>query len=414
VSNNNNSPKKKKNRSITCLVLVLLLLIGLGAALLVFWYSPLLGRSMQVLNSQPTEIRAEPQQTQGELLPDDVQATPIPAAQVPEPVNTVVFEDLPEKQDKGAAAPEGSSLFPLETPIAIAEFMEDADSNEEVPQPTLIETPAEVVNSIQTSRTSCGDVQEMHILLLGIDQMEQADAIRLVQVDFVQQEVNVLAVPRDLFVPIPAMQVHGINQGRINATYGYGEYYNGRGGGVAMLADTLQANFGVSFDHYVVLHFDSISRYIDLLGGVDLVLEKAVDGRPEGFRYFFAGKNHFDGQTAVDFMRIRVYDSDFRRVDRQTQVLLAAYDKFIQQDLLKQAGLLAQALTDRGVVTDLALNEAYALNCLGTALSRDDVRFISIPSDLYRPATTSAGGNVQLPQPGLKQFIQQQMGIHSQ
>jgi len=380
--------KKKKSKLI---IGIMLLLAALAAGAYWAWSNPLFGRRLSLADLNPSQTQADKETVDAE---GGVQAA------------------------SGASASAESALEPATDAEIQAQLAEEAPEMAallQAQESARIEGK-ESLTQTQTAagQTACSSVGAFSALVLGIDQMEQADAIRLVQVDFVEQEVIVLAVPRDLFVPIPAMQVHGINQGRINATYGYGEYYNGRGGGVAMLADTLQANFGVSFDHYVVLHFASISRYIDLLGGVDLVLERGVDGRPEGFRYFFAGKNHFDGQTAVDFMRIRVYDSDFRRVDRQTQVLLAAYDKFIQQDLLKQAGLLAQALTDRGVVTDLALNEAYALNCLGTALSRDDVRFISIPSDLYRPATTSAGGNVQLPQPGLKQFIQQQMGIHSQ
>lgn len=410
----NISPKKKK-RTVTCLVLSLLLLVALGAALLVFWYSPLLGHSLQVIKNLRSGTEGLPAFTQEEILAGSYVIPTMPLVQDTKLTGTVVVGGTLQPEEAATAALGSPVLSTLQAPQAAELVQEETPGAvDALPLPTAQLTVTAVASAVQAGKAACSDEQTMRILLLGIDATEQADAIRLVQVDFVRQTVSVVAVPRDLFLPIPAMQAHGISQGRINATYGYGEYYNGRGGGVAMLADTLEANFGVTFDHYLVLNFDSIRRYIDLLGGVDLVLEKGVDGRPEGFRYFFAGKNHFNGSMAVNFMRIRIYDSDFRRVDRQTQVLLAAYDKFNQQDLLNQAGLLVQAVTDRGVITDLALNDAYALHCLGALLSREDVRFIAIPADLYRPATVSGGANVLLPQVGIAQYIQQQLGMDSQ
>ena len=68
----------------------------------------------------------------------------------------------------------------------------------------------------------------MSVLVLGVDKVSQADAIRLVRIDFIQKSVTMIAIPRDFYLPIVDMADHGIEIGRINATYGYGEYYNGR------------------------------------------------------------------------------------------------------------------------------------------------------------------------------------------
>ena len=107
----------------------------------------------------------------------------------------------------------------------------------------------------------------------------------VVRIDFIDQQISVLSIPRDLWVQIPDLAEHDITEGRINASYGYGEYFNGEVGGVISFANTLYTNYNVTFDHYLVVHFDSFEKIIDQIGGVDITLDQPLDGTLQGGRF---------------------------------------------------------------------------------------------------------------------------------
>jgi LCP family protein required for cell wall assembly len=246
--------------------------------------------------------------------------------------------------------------------------------------------------------------------VLGIDKHAQADAIRLVHIDFVTPAVTELWIPRGLYVPIVDMAEHGITQGRINATYGYGEYFNGIGEGVHSLAENLHHNFGISFDHYVVMQFSTVAEMVDQIGGVTIHLDKPV---ADYHHYFSSGEHLLDGEQAVQFMRIRIFDTDFHRARRQTQREALLTKAREELNPLQQTRLALTLLTDRGVQTSLAAQDLAPLMCLGLTVSKEMIAFVEIPPDLYRPATTTGGANVQIPQNGIANFIQDVMaGVH--
>ena len=274
--------------------------------------------------------------------------------------------------------------------------------------PTLTPTPPAQATAALPQPTAksplCGGPASLLVLVLGIDENAQSDAIRLVRVDFVKPEVVILPIPRDFWVNVVDMAANGITQGRINATFGYGEYFNGPGGGIKSIITNLQSNFGVTPEHYLVLYFDEIASYIDLVGGVDLTLEQPV---ADGELYFAAGDHHMDGQTAVSFMRMRYYDDDFHRIRRQSQVLTAFYHKVLTS--LQPAQLLSlvtRVLSDGGKALDFSLKEMYSLICLARQVKDDAVRFVEIPDSMYHHATTNLGAAVLIPHADVPAFIQ--------
>ena len=279
--------------------------------------------------------------------------------------------------------------------------------------PTPGQDPASNLSAVPTAtlappgKPACRGPESLTLLVLGIDQNAQADAIRLVRLDFRQEAIAVLAIPRDFYVPIVDMTQHGITQGRINAAYGYGEWFNGRGGGVISVADNIAHNFGVHVDHYLVLSFANIADYIDRVGGVQIELEQTVaDGR----HIFHSGLHHLDGETAVTFMRMRYYDSDFARIRRQSMVISAFYNQAMQElNLFEQTQLAMKGLLDRNIRSDLALKDLSPLICLARAVDKRNVAFVEIPSELYTPHTTSGGASVQIPSDGVAPFIQSVM-----
>jgi LCP family protein required for cell wall assembly len=247
----------------------------------------------------------------------------------------------------------------------------------------------------------CGQTEPMVILVLGIDEVEQADMIRVVRVDFQKRQVMVLSIPRDFWVPIPGLEEHNITQFRINAAYGYGEYFNGRGQGVVKFSETMYQNYGVIFDRYVVAHFTNFSDLVDQIGGVDIYLEEPIGA------YASAGHHHYDGKSALLFVRQRTADLDAYRIQRQSAILKGLYEKLSKPEYLVKLPVLGvKFIKDKTVITDLRLQDVYTFNCFIREMNRDSLVFVDIPYDLYTPMVTNFGRHIKVPKPDATDFIQ--------
>jgi LCP family protein required for cell wall assembly len=240
----------------------------------------------------------------------------------------------------------------------------------------------------------------MLVLAIGADSRENnylyglADVIRIARIDFRIPKVTVLSMPRDLWVEIPGISDHyGITHGKLNQAYFYGNpgvgYYDGPGAGPGLLARTLELNFGIIPDHYLAVNMQTFARIVDAVGGIDVVLDAPVDGRPiddhtEDMGYFPAGPHHFTGEEALRFSRIRKVDNAFRRDDRQTQVLCALRDQVLTPSVIQDIPQIIDAF--RGsVLTDLSLAQMTQLACLAPQVSTDSLNMEGLPEFLLSP-----------------------------
>lgn len=343
----------------------------------------------------------------GKQLPEFIQ----------EPLSTLTTRSTGEAANTpGQASTEGS--IPLETvggtlppevteqpdwattPEAIEEIEGTplADELELVPAPTS-QRPSPATSK-SDNQPVCGRTEPMIFLAAGIDLNEQADVIRLVRFDFATKRILVLSIPRDLWVAIPGMQAYDITQHKINAAYGFGEYFNGKGQGIVSLSNTIYQNFHIPFDRYVVFHFSNFEEAVDAVGGVDIVLEEPIGAYGE------AGTTHLNGEEALWFARYRLSDSDVFRIRRQTEIIKSLFKKMtMPENILKLPGLGMKFLRDKTVLTDLSLHDVYTFTCLAGKLTRDSLVFVDLPPELYRPARTNLGNYVTLPTNGLAPYI---------
>ena len=246
----------------------------------------------------------------------------------------------------------------------------------------------------------CGQTEPMVILAIGIDENEQADMIRVLRVDFVEREVVILSIPRDFWVPIPGLEEHGITQFKINAAYGFGEYFNGRGQGVVKFSETMYENYGVTFDRYAVAHFSNFVDFIDQIGGVDIDLAEPIGA------YASAGHHHYDGKSALQFVRLRIADQDSYRIQRQSAILKGIYDKLTQpENLIKLPGMGIKFIQDKTIITDLRLQDVSTFTCFAREINRDSLIFVDVPSDFYTPGITNYGRYIRIPKPEATDFI---------
>ena len=102
-----------------------------------------------------------------------------------------------------------------------------------------------------------------NILIIGSDARDydgttgqRSDSMILFSIDKLHKEIKLTSFLRDSYVYIPEADYRD----KLNASFSYG--------GAQTTLDTLEYNFEVDIDHYVIIDFDVFKQFINLLGGV--------------------------------------------------------------------------------------------------------------------------------------------------
>ena len=315
------------------------------------------------------------------------------------------------RAQKGWTAPLGPALdLPTYTPVptltqpaaTLTALAPTQTASNEAPAIQPSATPAHTATPqpSATPKPLCGGPPLMVVLGVGVDTEDDTytyglgDAIRIARVDFVTPKVTVLSIPRDLWVEIPGISDHyGITHGKLNQSYFYGSpgmaYYDGPGGGPGLMARTLDLNFGLRADHYGALNMLTFANIVDAVGGIDVYLPTDIDGTPtdshtEDMGYFTAGNNHFTGDEALRFARIRKRYNDLTRMDHQNMVLCALRKKLLSPAVLPKIPQIISAFQGQ-VLTDLSLEQISQMACLLPSLKRENLVFTALPQEIFSP-----------------------------
>lgn len=163
-----------------------------------------------------------------------------------------------------------------------------------------------------------------NILLIGVDRRNPDDSSRsdtmlLVSVNSATRKIKLTSFMRDSYVYIPEMKTNA----KLNAAC--------TRGGAQTVMDTIEYNFNIRIDHYMMVDFTMFEDIIDGLGGVNVeVTEKeAVYMRDiVHLQRVVSGESvHLNGNEALWYCRIRKLDSDFMRTGRQRKVMTALINK---------------------------------------------------------------------------------------
>jgi LCP family protein required for cell wall assembly len=118
----------------------------------------------------------------------------------------------------------------------------------------------------------------------------------------------------------------------------------------------IQYLVGIPIDYWVTVNLDEFTKVIDAIGGLDIVVPTAiqcagffwVDGS-KGL-YIAAGKQTLNGKNALAYARERTCDSDYSRIARQQQVMLALREKMKNvSNILKIPDLMRQAAQEKNL-----------------------------------------------------------------
>ena len=110
-------------------------------------------------------------------------------------------------------------------------------------------------------------------------------------------------------------------------------------GGPNLLAATVRRLTGLPVDYYVITGFPGLTRMVDDLGGVDVMVDRRMNDRMSGAR-FERGWHRMNGAEALAFSRNRndVANGDFSRSENQGRLMLAALAK-MRAEVADDAGV---------------------------------------------------------------------------
>ena len=204
---------------------------------------------------------------------------------------------------------------------------------------------------------------QVNIMLLGSDERQneggfRTDTMILVTINTINETVNLTSFPRDLYVYIPGWTVQ-----RMNTAFARG--------GFPTFALTMEYNFGVRPDYYVMVNFWSFTEIIDQLGGVDVQVAVGLTDHRSGFGQYSvpAGLVNMDGETALWYVRSRYSSNDIDRNRRQQEMVRAILAKLLSLDAITRAPQLYE-IYRQNVTTNLTLDDITPL--LKTAAKLSD------------------------------------------
>ncbi|NDJ86276.1 MAG: hypothetical protein GYB66_10350 [Chloroflexi bacterium] len=262
-----------------------------------------------------------------------------------------------------------------------------------------------------------GDYERLNILLLGTDDQpgrpsQRTDVIIIVSVNKTTATVNMLSLPRDLYVYVPNYSYQ-----RINSAVYLGETDGFPGGGVALLKETIHHNLGIPIHGYARVNFDGFRTIIDAVEGIDMLVDcslsdyrlKSPDLDPTEYDNWEwttidAGLHHMDGETALWYARSRVTTSDFDRNRRHQILLRGIWRRFDAASMWDRIPDLWDAFSDT-IDTDLTLDQILSLVPIGIQLSPDMIESHFIGPDQVEFVQSPQGGSVLVLKPAAGQDI---------
>lgn len=219
----------------------------------------------------------------------------------------------------------------------------------------------------------------------------RTDVIMLVSINTGKGTVSVVSFPRDLYVTIP-----GWTTQRINTAFPHG--------GFALMADTMEYNFGVRPKYYIMTNFQGFVGIINSLGGINVNAGQRLSDScdlPQSVRGYCTinpGVVSMDGATALWYVRSRHSSSDFDRTRRAQEVLYGIFSKLMSANAITRLPEL-YANYQRSVETNLGVQDIAPLLPIASKVIGDSslVHRYAIGPGQVTNFITSEGAMVLLP-----------------
>ena len=228
------------------------------------------------------------------------------------------------------------------------------------------------------------DDQVINILLIGREGIHdgsgngRSDSMIIASLNTEEKTIKMVSVMRDCYVSIP-----GYKSNKLNAAYSFG--------GGELLSATIEQNFGVLLDGYVVVDFAGFKKLIDKIGGVEIELTESEAQYLNTTNYIsdksqrnvVPGKQTVTGTQALGYCRVRKRaaingeNDDYGRTYRQRAVLTQVYEK-VKKLNIAQALSLANTLLGY-VTTNIDRNDIMDYATAVIQLGIPEIETMRIP-----------------------------------
>ena len=321
-------------------------------------------------------------------------------------------DPVPDATDAPVVIP---SITPIATPVATNDAV-DAVATEQIAEATPVPTG-------QFASEIWGDPREVNIVLMGIDEREgfttdnayRTDTMMVLHINPVSRTAGLISFPRDLYVTVP-----GYGQNRLNRANYIGDldfYPDNQGPGLLM--ETINRNFGIRMDYYVMINFTVFETVIDRIApdGIELCVDEYINDPtyPDaGFGTiqveFQVGCQRLNGERLLQYARTRKTEGgDIDRTERQQEVMEAT------RQYVLSAGGIRNFITGMGALwsdlsgsyrTNLSLSDITGLALLMNDV--EDISYTTLAPGHWLPQTLENGDQILVPVPSaIQQVIQE-------
>ncbi len=245
------------------------------------------------------------------------------------------------------------------------------------------------LGSIQGIQQAVSDLKQisspieepMNILILGSDisyshgkadngSPTRSDTMMLAHIDPIKKQVNILSIPRDTRFLIPEKRYYD----KINAAFAYG--------GERLARKTVANLTGSPIHHFVALKVDGLVNIIDILGGIEINVEKNmhyVDHTAKLNINIKKGVQTLNGEQAHEYVRFRHDEiGDIGRVQRQQHFLDAVATKMLNPATIVKLPKLVDSV-QKNIVTDMSNPEMLKVGNFLRTIKRSQIKMVMLP-----------------------------------
>lgn len=243
------------------------------------------------------------------------------------------------------------------------------------------------------------DGEQLNILVLGIDRSAQGgdmaagssndsqsndgntDMIMYVQLDFVNNEVRMLQIPRNIMVTTDYDVSHNYQINNVARTQGSDGNNN-----YGALAELINDQFGLYIDGYVAIRLEALVELVNLLGPIQVYVPDTID-YGDGSR-LEQGLQWMDGATAEFFLRARetYTQGDIQRLNVQRYFYSAMFARLRDMTVWDIAKILPVVMNY--METDLSVSKLVSAAVSLLSVSSDHIMLCQVPvymGQLYYP-----------------------------
>ncbi len=220
---------------------------------------------------------------------------------------------------------------------------------------------------------------------------DQSDTLMIIHIPASRQWAEVMSIPRDSWVDIPACQegngqMSAPSQFKINEAFALGNLDgNHTTLGVACTVKTIEQDTGIYIDHFVVVNFTGFQDMVAALGGVYECNPTPINDPNSGL-HLSAGTHLLTPKQALGYVRARYTlgdGSDLERIGRQ-QAFMSSLVSRVKSKLLNPLAIYRFLdATTKSLSIDSQLGGVTGLYNLGQSLRgipSAKIAFFTIPN----------------------------------